>query len=94
MNPDTNPGADGLAARASAKSWPVADRAALVETMREIVNDSKRRPRERIAAFRAIVMAERLDLESCKVTMAARDHEQLVKELDALEKRLERQTSR
>lgn len=84
----------GLVARASAKSWSVADRAALLDRMREIVNDPARKPRERIAAFRAIVMAERLDLESVKVTMAAADHETLVDELAALEQRLEQASSK
>lgn len=89
---DTEP--EGLAARALANFWNAGDRVELIAAMRAIVLDNSKKPRERTAAFRALVMASRAEVSAIKAAIEAEDHEQYVEEFAALEARLEQSKSK
>ena len=78
----------GLAARALAK-WSVPDHAGLVETLRSIANDPRRRPRERIRAAQVLLQCERLDLESIRTGIFLQENQQILTELEALKRKID-----
>ena len=57
--------------------------------MRALVLDPSKKPRERTAAFRALVMASRAEVSAIKAAIDAETHETVCAELDALRQTLE-----
>ncbi len=89
LGEDTTPVNVGLAARALRHGWSVPNREALLAEMAAIATDRNRKPRERVAAFRAIVAAEKLDLDAVKTAIASETHETIRTELEALRLEIE-----
>ena len=79
----------GLAARALANFWNAGDRVELIAAMRALVLDPSKKPRERTAAFRALVMASRAEVSAIKAAIDAETHETVCAELNALRQTLE-----
>ena len=76
------PGGAGLA------KWSVPDHAGLVDALRSIVNDPRRRPRERIRAAATLLQCERLELESLRTGLLLQENQQILTELEALKRKI------
>ena len=75
-----------LAERALRERWPVPpDRlAGLVQVLVDLAESPATKPRERIAAIKALLSASKLNLESLRVSMLAGEYEALAGRLGAL----------
>src|SRR5262249_5830383 len=76
-----------LAERGLREAWPVPPdrRPELVDRLIAIANNPDTPPREAVAASKALLMASRLNLETIRVSMAAREFEELEERLARLE---------
>jgi hypothetical protein len=79
-----------LTERALREHWNLSrdKRALLLARLYGIVESSDPRPREVIAAFKAILAAGKNNLESISTTMKAREHGEMEKQMSAIEKKL------
>jgi hypothetical protein len=60
----------------------------LLARLYQIVESSETRPREVIAAFKAILAAGKNNLQSVSATIKAREHGEMEKQMTAIEKKL------
>jgi hypothetical protein len=86
----TNPD-DRLAARALRLGWrmPDKERTATLRAMIRIVLSKSRgvSPRAKVGAFKALLAVDKATLEGIRTSITAREHDELVERLTALEKR-------
>jgi hypothetical protein len=87
----TKPRSDALAAQALRRRWVVDSRRipGMVRTMLAIIDNPKARHREKISAFRALASLEKNSLEAIKVSIFAKEHDELITRLETLEKAIE-----
>ncbi|HZW33276.1 MAG TPA: hypothetical protein VFF52_21340 [Isosphaeraceae bacterium] len=76
-----------LAERALREAWPVPPerRPELVDRLIAIANNPDTPPREAVSASKALLMASRINLETIRVSMVAREFEELDERLTRLE---------
>jgi len=67
---------------------PNARRDVLTERVYQILDDSKAKPRDVIAAFNAILSACKSNLQSVSTVIKAREHEEMEKRMAEIEHRL------
>src|SRR3954454_24852638 len=79
-----------LVERALRERWPIpkALRGPLIDRLARIVQDPEASPREATSAAKAILTASRLNLETITATIKAQEHEELVRRLEEIERRI------
>jgi hypothetical protein len=76
-----------LAERALREGWPVPAerRPEVVERLLALANNPDTPPREAVSAAKALLMASRINLDTIRVSMSAREFEEIVERVARLE---------